>query len=390
MNGRVNFKEFEKGQVIIIVALGLVALIAMSALIVDGAIIMSHRRTAQAAADAAALAGAELLCPNVYSESDAINVAETYIGLNQAEVVEVSISDEYPNTIHVEATVNSSSFFARILDQTELSANAVAEASCTPLSTGAATLPVVYPCEDKDPLDGVVECHKNYYDDSLTPAQNREARNYTIIHDSTAQLEYCDVVGVNCDDVVASGAKGWVSLTPGGKKQDLEDWVSGSVSTPEISVGFWLPSLNGVDNNDMEMLKDYVDKLFLVPIYNAQYDKIDPRDSTEFVEGFDNVSIIIDYGDNGILDDYDTPYAGLGHDSYRIAGFGLFKMTCVQTKNKDDCPYRKHLFENEGFEDFDTKNSSLITIEGYFLEGTYPTGGGDGVDTGVYTVHLRR
>ncbi len=57
--------KVEVGQILPIVALSMVALIAMAALIIDGAVIMSHRRTAQAAADAAALAGAEWLCPTV-------------------------------------------------------------------------------------------------------------------------------------------------------------------------------------------------------------------------------------------------------------------------------------------------------------------------------------
>lgn len=375
MKGRVKNSKLESGQVIIIVAIGLVALIAMAALIVDGAIIMSHRRTAQAAADAAALAGAEWLCPHVYSESDAIDLAEAYVSLNQAEVVDVSISDEYENTIHVEATVNTGSFFARIFNQTELSANAVAEASCTPLSTGAATLPVVYPCDLQVLGDGSEVCRKKYYDFDHDDAWNMENRNFTIIHDSEAQLPYCETEGVDCVDVVSAGAKGWVALDVGSSKVDMNDWVSGAVKPPVIDTGFWLTSFEGVSNAWYIFLKDYEDQQFLVPIYDAHCEQTMPSDYCP--------SLFLP-GDN---DDLTEGY-GVGQDSYRIAGFGLFKITCVQEKQSDNCPYRAHLGDI-GFDDF-IGNSKIKTVEGYFIEGTYPTGGGEGVDSGLYTVHLRR
>ncbi|MBE0698523.1 MAG: hypothetical protein IH586_16525 [Anaerolineaceae bacterium] len=51
----------EKGQVIPLVIVMFLVIIGMVALIIDGAAVMSNRRTAQAAADAGALAGASVL-----------------------------------------------------------------------------------------------------------------------------------------------------------------------------------------------------------------------------------------------------------------------------------------------------------------------------------------
>jgi hypothetical protein len=381
-------KKIEKGQLLPLVALAMVALITMAALIIDGAMIMSHRRTAQAAADAAALAGAEWLCPHNYDWDKAESKADDYVELNHAEVVEISPSTEFENTIHVETKVESDTFFSGILGQVGLIAEAEADASCSATSTGASTLPLVYPCEDINPDPDIVECAKKYYNFGLSAEENMTARNYTIIHDSTAQIEYCDQEGVNCDDIVSSGAKGWVALDRCGKKQDLEGWVSGIDPTPEISVGFWLPSLSGLNNNDMDMLKDYLNRDYLVPIYDSHCENIDPRKycDTLFLED-DNDSICVAEFDS---EGNKCPSNALGQDSYRVAGFGLFHMTCVQTGWKDDCPYRKHLFETVGIDFFDTGNSSLVTVEGYFIEGTYPVGGGDGADAGLYTVHLRR
>lgn len=383
MRRKIVLKEFEKGQVIIIVAIAMVALITMAALIVDGAILMSHRRTAQAAADAAALAGAEYLCPNVVDDLGGITAAKSaaetearyYVGLNNAVVVEPITFPEV-DTIHVEASVDSPPFFARILNETELSANAVAEASCTPLSTGAATLPIVYPCRDLNPDDGVVECTVDYYDFDHDDEWNRDNGRYVILHDTDAQNPLCDdpVYDIHCLNVVAMGDKGWVALDKDSNKQDMEDWISGAVKPPEISAGFWLTAFEGASVNWYKTLTDYEGDTFLVPIYNSECSKTMPSDECP--------SLFMP-GDN---DDLTEGY-GAGRPSYRIAGFGLFVLTCVQDQQKDACPYRADL-EDYGFDALG--NNSIKTVEGYFIEGTYPTGGGDGEDYGLYTVHLRR
>ena len=51
----------ERGQMLVIVALGLTVLIAMAGLIIDGGMALSNRRQVQNAADAAALAGTRVL-----------------------------------------------------------------------------------------------------------------------------------------------------------------------------------------------------------------------------------------------------------------------------------------------------------------------------------------
>lgn len=365
-------EEFEKGQVIVIVAIALVALIAMAALIVDGAIIMSHRRTAQAAADAAALAGAEYLCPHVYSTSAAEAEARNYVALNDAIVVEpITFPEE--NVIHVEASVESPSFFARILNQTELTANAVAEASCTPLSTGAGTLPVVYPCLEPEEGDENI-CRIEYYDETHDDQWNMENGYFSIVHDSEAQLPYCDDPNVDCSNVVAIGDRGWVSLDGSDNKNNMTGWISGTLIPPEIAPGFWLSSLQGGSVSWFGDIKPYEGTSFIVPIYGSQCGKSIPSDECPelFLEG-----------------DNDDLCRGGSQPSFRIVGFGLFKVTCVQDKQKDDCPYRNYLAEEKGFTDFDG-NNSIKTIEGYYISGTFPTGGGEGLDLGLYVVNLRK
>jgi len=62
MKDKINKRYLEKGQVIPLVILLMVAIVGMIALLLDGGIVMSDKRMAQAAADAAAMAGASELC----------------------------------------------------------------------------------------------------------------------------------------------------------------------------------------------------------------------------------------------------------------------------------------------------------------------------------------
>ena len=54
-------RKFEKAQILPIVAIGMFAMIGMAALLLDSGVLMANRRSAQAAADAGALAGARLI-----------------------------------------------------------------------------------------------------------------------------------------------------------------------------------------------------------------------------------------------------------------------------------------------------------------------------------------
>jgi len=54
----------EKGQIIVILALGMVAILAITALAVDGSLLYNQRRQDQNTADSAALAGAGAAAKN--------------------------------------------------------------------------------------------------------------------------------------------------------------------------------------------------------------------------------------------------------------------------------------------------------------------------------------
>ncbi len=107
-NFRVN-EKFEIGQVLPFIVLMLFVIIGMVALVLDGGSVMANRRTAQVAADAAAMAGANRTCYGYY---DAEAVAEAYATNNGATSTSVTVTG---STVSVEATVENPSFLRRFL-----------------------------------------------------------------------------------------------------------------------------------------------------------------------------------------------------------------------------------------------------------------------------------
>jgi len=136
-----QYKSF-KGQVIPLVALMMFAIIAMVMLILDGGTLLSYRRTAQAAADAGAMAGAQVLCWDDLT-GDPEFVAESYATNNGATIAD-AVADGY--MVKVTATVSGDSFFARVFGVNELKATAEAIASCNGVR-GKGVIPLAWHCE---------------------------------------------------------------------------------------------------------------------------------------------------------------------------------------------------------------------------------------------------
>lgn len=443
MKHKLQFKKFEKGQVIIIVALGLVALIAMSALILDGAMIMSHRRTAQAAADAGALAGAKFLCPDpkTYNADTARTTADSYVRENYAVPLPkgIYILPNNSNAIHVEAMVETTSFFARVLGQLNLTATAVAEAECSAKISAESILPVAFPCSP-EPIDtdgdgendsyDYNSCIMTYYDESKDWKWNYYDGRTAMVMDSETFSKFCVpeeylkqgceiedgyegsatiICDVNCDgknDIYDADRRGWLSLDGSPSEVDLIKWIKEGYET-EIMIGTWLGAIPGVTNSVFDAVKDIMDPYadVVVPIVNATCDHYDynPGDMCGKLQA----------GDTVIKRD------GEDHDYYRIASFANFRVTCVHSNGNDlfqiisgDSPYLNDYEEQElidlGFSQvskcpfytrfiYDNRENGLFdkdnmlqykAIEGYFFEGSGPGGAGGTTDTGGFGISL--
>ena len=147
-------KKLEQGQVLVIVAISLVALIGLAAVILDGGALLLNRRAAQNAADAAALAGAREYCrnksavwgdPNDETEGDISDIINTYATDNNATVLwgndQTYLTGENVGVIEglargeviVTVEVEHNSFFARLFGEDTLRATADAGAGCFPV-----------------------------------------------------------------------------------------------------------------------------------------------------------------------------------------------------------------------------------------------------------------
>ena len=149
-----NTKLFSKtkGQIIVLFALGLLALIALAALVLDGGMLFLNRRTAQAAADAGALAGARALCYEG-SEETAINTAIQFATTENGGSTATASIDADSGDIVVDVTMNQSSFFARVFNIDTLNVPATASANCFPPGSARNVIPVAWAC--RAPVGGL-------------------------------------------------------------------------------------------------------------------------------------------------------------------------------------------------------------------------------------------
>lgn len=182
-----NKYHFEKGQVLPLVVIMFFVIIGMVALILDGGAIMSNRRTAQAAADAGALAGGRLICLDNKTISEIEAVAKDYaVTKNGADDTTTAVYDTTTRLVTVTAYIARESFFAKIFNQQTLSTSAVAKSGCFS-PKGKYLMPIAWSC--RPPIGPGTETGKGCkmqtldWDVQLRPIVEKEVNNVTI--DST-------------------------------------------------------------------------------------------------------------------------------------------------------------------------------------------------------------
>ncbi len=385
---RVN-EKFEIGQTLPFIVLMLFVIIGMVALVLDGGSVMANRRTAQVAADAGAMAGANRACSGYY---DAATVAEAYAVNNGATLASVAING---STVTVETTVENPSFFAKIFGRETLTAVADATAGCYPLQGAGTVMPVAWSCrptvsgagfdEGKDcqinsldwdallePLvsgevssisipgnDGLFEMDGDEIVNTVTgdpPAQiyilmdeDKTVDDVTCIEDNPTYpgALVCDHDGDGQSDFRFGGARGWLYLEGKLKPQDaLADGMDGTL-TPAI----WLPSDNGNMTVAFVAAQDYVvGEVVLVPVYDTLCEG-------KYNAGNQTIGSCSTAGDNVNPGSGDQKY-------YRVVTFAPFYVTCVHAKPSD--PICSGLELADELNNLNTNKAR--TIEGFFLE----------------------
>ncbi|MHB1295730.1 MAG: pilus assembly protein TadG-related protein [Anaerolineae bacterium] len=134
----------ERGQILVIVAIGMVVLLGFLALAVDVGMNYQSRRNMQNAADAGALAGAQALCRGE-SVSDAIAAAEAARARNGGSGPTPEIT-EATGVVSVTAEITSDTFFAGagVTKVDEMYAHASAKAQCGCSSGACGLWPIAF------------------------------------------------------------------------------------------------------------------------------------------------------------------------------------------------------------------------------------------------------
>jgi hypothetical protein len=288
----------ENGQSLVIIALGLVAFVAILALVLDGANAYAAKRQAQNAADAGALAGATYMCKN-HDQAGGIAQAQDYaVNRNGAANAQVYASLE-AGLVVVTATVQRDTFFAGAIGFPEVTPRAVAAAECRP-PMGMGVLPVAWACRSTvvggmnvpgedcaqltiddcggEPYQGTPDLGCTYIlMDSVKVQDNKKGGqcdpaitdpsdpNYCYgqndlvcsVHgpslDPPLGCDYvapnttdCDLNNDCIDELMTGGARSWLDLDGGGGgASELSDWIVNGFPDP-IPPHKWVPEESGV------------------------------------------------------------------------------------------------------------------------------------------------
>ena len=361
---KARFHHLEKGQSLVIVAILLVVLIGMLALTLDGGYAYLQRRAAQTAADAGALAGAIELCETGDANLAVDRSLEYAIDRNGAEEAYASIAD---GEVTVEAYITFSTFFGRIFSRPEITAAAIAAATCEPAGAAASVLPIAWSCPPDEVIEenGIWDCGIQYGEDEpyIIMQSDRIGEDDCISQGGAVD---CDIDDDGVDEVKSGGNRSWIYLdTDGGGADALRDWIIDGFPGKIYSHTFF-PGKEGVADAIFMAIDYRVGEPVLLPVYNARTEGLpvipwdDPRD--QVVEN------------NAFSSTY-----------YHVITFAKFIPTCVRATGVDKCPYYDEL-RSEGILRPQDK-----TVEGYFEPGTWDEVEGGGTwYAGVYAIALTR
>jgi Flp pilus assembly protein TadG len=307
------------GQIIVVFVLGLLAIIAMVALVVEGGNLFAQQRIAQNGADAASTAGAivvaEKLSGKTRTDQDVFNAVKAAADANQLAAFDAIYTDDTGNAIgaDVQNTAQpiptaargvrvggdrvAGTTFARVLGMNSMKASADATVAAGPLSLqcvadddGCTLLPLTFPvkvfeCNGKGELlpngqwigappppgDG-----SGYWPivgaEDLPGGTNPGADGNTANgnEDTEAILPLCKGSGES------SGAFGWLDLAPG---QNLAQEIVGPLNV-QVDIPDWFQTQPGNPNSVQDELMLYWHQPVLIPLYN-QACREDPGDTDQ-------------------------------------------------------------------------------------------------------------
>jgi Flp pilus assembly protein TadG len=385
------------GQVIVIVALMMAALLAILALTIDGGLTYFQRRLAQNAADAAALAGARAMC--VTGGGDPVAAALDYAARNGIPdpATNVAVSTSQAGTVRsvtVTITLPYDTFFAGVIGIEDTQVGALAEAACYP-PCAAGVLPIAWSCTPPDVGNGSISDSCNVFPHDEDGCSYEDGDPFYIIADSESIEEdiVClepgedpgessdpDLFYVDCDidndgqndvEFLSGANRSWLNLDGGASgASEMIDWVRGK-NVPDVQVHTWFQGTAGVRDSVYQAVEDYrLNQNVSIPVF----DMVAP--------GLKNKELPTPFHDEDIFVD-----SGAG-DYFHVITYATFHVTCVSTGANDHCPAKDDLIATGAIQKPNTK-----TIEGCFSQALVEGRGAPGectTDAGAYVLKLIR
>lgn len=375
----------ERGQNLVVFAILMIVFLALAGLVIDGGFSLAKRREAQNAADAGALAGAEVLCKGG-TEADAQAQALDYAGRNGA-VKPLPLIDFGTDGITVTATITHETFLARIFGSDVVSPTAAASAGCYVPCSVRGVLPVAWLCEDL--ATGSQEACGIHYTGGSTGPQL-----YVIMDAVKSSGDVCmdppnsgqPAGALDCDlnddginELKTGGGRSWLDLDgSGGGSNQLVDWVLGGYDG-SLREHTWFAGQSGVANDVFQAVGDIVDTIVLLPVFdtfpcNGQPDINCPN--------LYHNKPPDEWQDEMILT------SGTSQLYFHVVSFSAFHITCVEAPGipgHPTCPGKAAAIAANPSIPQNTKS-----IEGYFVEYNAGQGKCTGPNVGVHTIYLNR
>lgn len=220
-------RDKESGQVLVMVAVFLVGLLALSALVLDGGDIYLQRRRMQNAADAGAMAGARILALEG-TTADAIAAAQEYtVQRNGADSCDITIDQ---SVITVVAHKSTEMTFARVVGVNQVTVDARASATFKPVAETGDMAPIAI-------KDFAFEYSETYtiWDDDVEDPPDPTTGN--ISGNNRGWLNLDCVYPEECGDAGSSLLTEWMQYGYPGTVE-TETWIRGSsgVKTRPVAI----------------------------------------------------------------------------------------------------------------------------------------------------------
>ncbi|MFN2197064.1 MAG: TadE/TadG family type IV pilus assembly protein [Anaerolineales bacterium] len=427
-----------RGQSLVIFALVMIAMLVIAALVIDGGMVYSHRRTAQAAADAAVLAGTYELCISD-DPSGAEGAAEAkaleYVNRNRADstpIIDI-FADSENMTVDVTTHITFDTFFAHLVGRPTLTAEAHAQSGCACVSAAQGVLPVAWSCRwsvnQQSHPDNCLEQTLSYPDAldrwyQRTPQSADDISNdgllvyrelYVLmdtrevscpasrpncLQDFLCQedggLIDCDLDNDGSRDLYSGGNRSWLDLDGGGGgASSLSDWVDNGFDG-ELHVHEWLAGQTGADTSVFRTTINREGDIVAVPVFDQSCPGVPSADPGNDCASYFHTDPPDDVTDTVVLS------GGSSTDYFHIVGFASFLITCVDgpganlgptaSNPNSFCPGRNYIIDT--YRSTIPGINNLKTIEGYFIRGPIPGAeAGDcsgGVDTDSFVLRIQQ